>query len=246
MGENHDGRLRTGSLHGPRPARPQLPGRRAALGDDRRRSGSGLGCVVTGHHGRAARVPGADGRPCASGTARPQPTCPLRHRRAAARLGGSASPSSPRTHGGSWWLALSGSRGGYAKMAANFRLDPIVGGRATRLSTETRVACTDPTSGRRFARYWRLIRAASGVIRRSWLAAIKRRAERANGEADPEVPARSQRCAARATAIVWSAILRQRRQRRSSLDLSSLKRAGRVRGLPSALAQPTRTPPRAS
>jgi hypothetical protein len=53
------------------------------------------------------------------------------------------------------------------------------------------VACTDPTSARRFARYWRLIRPASGAIRRSWLAAIERRAERdADGEADPEVPAR--------------------------------------------------------
>jgi hypothetical protein len=79
---------------------------------------------------------------------------------------------------------------GYAKMAANFRLDPIPGGRATRLSTETRVACTDPRSARGFGRYWRLIRPASGAIRRSWLTAIKRRAERADGEADPEAPAR--------------------------------------------------------
>jgi hypothetical protein len=67
---------------------------------------------------------------------------------------------------------------GYAKMAANFRLVPIAGGRATQLSTETRVACTDAASARRFARYWWLIRPASGAIRRSWLAAIKRRAER--------------------------------------------------------------------
>jgi hypothetical protein len=79
---------------------------------------------------------------------------------------------------------------GYAKMAANFRLDLIAGGRATRLSTETRVARTDPSSARRFGRYWRLIRPASGAIRRSWLTAIKRRAERADGEADPELPAR--------------------------------------------------------
>jgi hypothetical protein len=69
-------------------------------------------------------------------------------------------------------------RAGYAKMAANFRLDPIAGGSAVQLTTETRVACTDPTSARRFARYWRLIRPASGAIRRSWLTAIKRRAER--------------------------------------------------------------------
>jgi hypothetical protein len=37
---------------------------------------------------------------------------------------------------------------GYAKMAANFRLDPIAGGEAIQLSTETRVACTDATSAR--------------------------------------------------------------------------------------------------
>jgi hypothetical protein len=69
-------------------------------------------------------------------------------------------------------------RAGYAKMAANFRLDPIAGGSAVQLTTETRVACTDPTSARRFARYWRLIRPASAAIRRSWLTAIERRAER--------------------------------------------------------------------
>jgi hypothetical protein len=67
---------------------------------------------------------------------------------------------------------------GHAKMAANFRLAPTAGGRAVQLSTETRVACTDAASARRFARYWWLIGPASGAIRRSWLAAIKRRAER--------------------------------------------------------------------
>jgi hypothetical protein len=67
---------------------------------------------------------------------------------------------------------------GYAKMAANFQLVPDAGGRAVQLTTETRVACTDAASARRSARYWWLIRPASGAIRRSWLAAIKRRAER--------------------------------------------------------------------
>jgi hypothetical protein len=76
---------------------------------------------------------------------------------------------------------------GYAKLATSFRLAPVASGRAIRLSTETRVACTDAASARRFARYWWLIRPASGAIRRSWLAAIKRRAERhAEREADPE------------------------------------------------------------
>ena len=80
---------------------------------------------------------------------------------------------------------------GYAKMAANLRLDPVAGGRATQLSTETRVVCTDAASARRFARYWRLIRPASGAIRRSWLVAIKGRAERpSDGHIDLELPAR--------------------------------------------------------
>jgi hypothetical protein len=74
---------------------------------------------------------------------------------------------------------------GYAKMAANFQLARIADGRAIELSTETRVVCTDAASARRFARYWWLIRPASGAIRRSWLAAIKRRAERhENGDAN--------------------------------------------------------------
>src|SRR5215211_7387164 len=47
-----------------------------------------------------------------------------------------------------------------------------------RLFRLLRVACTGARSTRRFARYWWLIRSASGAIRRSWLAAIKRRAER--------------------------------------------------------------------
>ena len=77
---------------------------------------------------------------------------------------------------------------GYAKMAANFRLAPTAGRRAPRLSTETQVACTDAASARRFARYWWLIRPASGAIRRSWLAAIKRRAERhPDGDANPQL-----------------------------------------------------------
>jgi len=80
---------------------------------------------------------------------------------------------------------------GYAKLAANFRLAPTAGVSTIQLTTETRVACTDPASARRFARYWWLIRPASGAIRRGWLVAIKRRTERsADGQADPEVLAR--------------------------------------------------------
>lgn len=47
-----------------------------------------------------------------------------------------------------------------------------------RLTTETRVALAPSGSTRRvFAVYWRIIRPGSGIIRRSWLEAIKRRAE---------------------------------------------------------------------
>jgi hypothetical protein len=53
----------------------------------------------------------------------------------------------------------------------NFRLD------GTRLTTETRVFAQTDKSRRSFAIYWRLIRPGSGIIRRSWLEAIKRRAE---------------------------------------------------------------------
>ncbi len=64
---------------------------------------------------------------------------------------------------------------GHAKTVA--RLDAIDrGDGTTRLETETLVAGTDPASTRRFRAYWALIRLPSGLIRRSWLAAIDRRA----------------------------------------------------------------------
>ena len=64
---------------------------------------------------------------------------------------------------------------GHAKVIA--RLDAIdLGDGTTRIETETLVAGTDPASTRRFRPYWALIRLPSGLIRRSWLAAIDRRA----------------------------------------------------------------------
>jgi hypothetical protein len=60
---------------------------------------------------------------------------------------------------------------GFAKMAMTFRLD------GPTLWTETRVQVTDAASRRRFLVYWVAIRAGSGLIRRSMLKAIKRRAE---------------------------------------------------------------------
>lgn len=67
-------------------------------------------------------------------------------------------------------------RPGFAKAAMNFRLHPEDGG--TRLTTETRISATDAAARRSFARYWRVIRPGSGLIRILWLRAVKRRAER--------------------------------------------------------------------
>lgn len=64
---------------------------------------------------------------------------------------------------------------GYAKMALDLRARPEGGG--ARLETETRVLLTDRGARLRFAAYWLLIRPFSGVTRRSWLRAAKRRAE---------------------------------------------------------------------
>jgi hypothetical protein len=60
---------------------------------------------------------------------------------------------------------------GYAKMALSFRLE------GETLVTETRVLMTDVRSRRAFRRYWLAIRPFSGLIRRVWLRAIRRRAE---------------------------------------------------------------------
>jgi hypothetical protein len=64
---------------------------------------------------------------------------------------------------------------GFVKAAMNFRFEPQ--GEGTLLTTETRVLATDPASRRRFRRYWLVIRSGSGLTRRSWLRAAKRRAE---------------------------------------------------------------------
>ena len=70
-------------------------------------------------------------------------------------------------------------RPGECRAAMNFLLEDR--GRAgTRLSTETRVFATDALAQRRFRRYWRVIYPGSALIRRSWLAALKRRAEGAS------------------------------------------------------------------
>ena len=65
---------------------------------------------------------------------------------------------------------------GFATATMNFRVEPDGRG-GSLVSTETRVFATDASARRRFAAYWRVIYPGSALIRRSWLAAIRRRAE---------------------------------------------------------------------
>lgn len=75
------------------------------------------------------------------------------------------------------------SQPGWIKVAMEFRLEPTAAG--TRLSTETRVAATDPRTRRLFAAYWFFIRPGSGAIRREVLRVVGRRAESLRTPADP-------------------------------------------------------------
>jgi hypothetical protein len=59
-------------------------------------------------------------------------------------------------------------RPGFAKIAANLRVESY-GATASILTTETRVALTDPESLQRFTRYWTIIRPFSALIRRAAL-----------------------------------------------------------------------------
>ncbi|MFL6199248.1 MAG: hypothetical protein ACJ76J_08740 [Thermoanaerobaculia bacterium] len=67
-------------------------------------------------------------------------------------------------------------REGYAKGVMNFTVEPLGPG-LTRLRTETRVLPLGPDAARKFRLYWLFVRPGSGLIRRIWLSAIKRRAE---------------------------------------------------------------------
>lgn len=84
-----------------------------------------------------------------------------------------AGGSMPRLRTAREWLDF--AERGYVKAVMSFSVVPE--GTRTRLETETRIHATDAGSRRRFARYWRVIRPGSGLIRRSWLRAAKRRAE---------------------------------------------------------------------
>ena len=57
-----------------------------------------------------------------------------------------------------------------------FSLEVVGSGTSTLVTTETRIVGTDRAARRAFGRYWLIIRGPSGLIRRSWLAAIDRRA----------------------------------------------------------------------
>lgn len=73
------------------------------------------------------------------------------------------------------FLAISAP--GYAKALMNLRVEPSQLAMCV-VTTETRVWATDDQTARKFARYWWTIRLGSGLIRRMWLRAIRRRAER--------------------------------------------------------------------
>lgn len=64
----------------------------------------------------------------------------------------------------------------YTKATLNFLVRRE--GSGSRIITETRIVGTDAAARRKFRRYWFVIRGGSGAIRRSWLAAIRRRLER--------------------------------------------------------------------
>jgi hypothetical protein len=66
-------------------------------------------------------------------------------------------------------------RPGYARIGWSFVVRPR--GRGSRLTTETRIRCTDPPSRRKFRWYWRVIGPFSGVVRREALVLVKKDAE---------------------------------------------------------------------
>ena len=68
------------------------------------------------------------------------------------------------------------NRSGFAVSTLSFHVDPESSG--SRVTTITRVRTTDADSRRAFLRYWRVIGTGSAVLRRTWLRAVKARAER--------------------------------------------------------------------
>ena len=68
----------------------------------------------------------------------------------------------------------------WVRIGMEFRLVPAAGG--TRLSSETRVAATDPATRRRFDRYWLLVGPGSSAIRWEVLTAVALKAEQRSGD----------------------------------------------------------------
>lgn len=66
---------------------------------------------------------------------------------------------------------------GYAKAVWGFEITGVEGGPST-VVTETRVECTDPTTERRFRRYWRLVGPSSSMTRKEMLRLLRKAAER--------------------------------------------------------------------
>jgi hypothetical protein len=64
---------------------------------------------------------------------------------------------------------------GFAVSTLSFHID--ADGNQCRVTTITRVRATDPASRRAFHNYWRVIGTGSGLLRRTWLRAVKTRAE---------------------------------------------------------------------
>jgi hypothetical protein len=75
------------------------------------------------------------------------------------------------TLSGQFWRLRGRGDGAPATAVVDFRAHP------GSLTTETRVHVPDPRSRRKFARYWRVVRPFSGLIRVLVLRAAKRRAE---------------------------------------------------------------------
>jgi hypothetical protein len=91
-----------------------------------------------------------------------------------ARGFGEVAPDTLAATGRPWLLGGLGTQPderSFASMALDFRAE---GGL---LATETRVWLTDAAARRRFRAYWLVVRPLSGLVRRSWLRAAKRRAE---------------------------------------------------------------------
>ncbi len=62
---------------------------------------------------------------------------------------------------------------GTVRIVASFHVEPYGDGR-TRLSTETRISGVDEQARRAFRRYWRFVGPFSALIRRRWLAGVRR------------------------------------------------------------------------